>query len=243
MRTQLVRTLRKNSPTILTVAGIAAMWVTAALLAKSAPVAKEKLEDAEEEKGEDLTVVEKVKTVAPVVWPALAVGAVGSYSLICANSIHLRRTAALTSAYLISRDALREYRAKVVEHIGERKEQKVRDDVAKERLNKNPASSDNIVITGHGDHLCYIVPFGLYFQSDINKVRQAVNTINERLVTGGELYITANDFLTELGIKPIGVGDDLGWDIENGSLEVSYSSALAADDRPCLTLDFELYPV
>ena len=243
MKNKFVAVVRKNLPAILTAIGIGGMWAMGVMLAKSAPETKEKVEEAEKKKGENLTVVEKAKVVVPEVWPALAMGGLSTWCLISSTRTCLRRNAVLASAYYISRNALREYKTKVVEHIGERKEQKIRDELAQDKLKSDPIKSSNLVITGQGDHLCYISPFGLYFQSDINKVRQAVNTINERLVTGGEMYVTANDFLSELGLKQIGIGDDLGWNIEHGSLQVSYSSALASDDRPCLTLDFELYPV
>ena len=241
---KLVRTLSKNSPTILTALGIAGMWAAAIMLAKSAPVVKEKIETAEEETEMQLpAVVEKAKIALPVVWPALAVGGIATYCLVGANKISLRRNAALAGAYYISQNAFHEYQKKVVEHIGERKEQKVRDDIAKDKLEKTKVEDSKVIITGKGNHLCYIVPFGIYFESDIEKVKQAVLTINERMFNGNELYASVNDFLSELDIPGIGIGDDLGWNIENGQLVATFSSALASDGRPCLTIDFEVSPI
>lgn len=57
--------------------------------------------------------------------------------LIGASSVNLRRNAALATAYTLSESALKEYREKVVETIGEKKEQAVQDAVAKERTSKS----------------------------------------------------------------------------------------------------------
>ena len=237
------RNLNKHAPTILTGVGIAGMWLMGGMIFKAAPTVRDKLDEAEEEKGEKLTVVEKAKISLPIMWPSLAVGSISTYSSISANRVHMRRNAALSSAYYISQRALKEYQEKVIESVGERKEQKIRDEVAKERLQKDPITDTNVIVTGNGNHLCYIVPFGIYFESDIEKVKQAVLNVNERMINGNEMYMSVNDFLHMLEIKPIGVGDNLGWNIENGQFSVSFSSALASDGRPCLTIDFDVVAI
>ena len=42
----------------------------------------------------------------------------------------------------------------MVETIGEKKEQTVRDAVAKERLEKNPVENKEVIVTAKGDTLC-----------------------------------------------------------------------------------------
>ena len=62
---------KRNSSTILTVLGCAGVVATAVLSVKAAPKAKRLLANAELEKGEELTVLEKTETVALTYLPAI----------------------------------------------------------------------------------------------------------------------------------------------------------------------------
>lgn len=242
--------IRKNSPSILTGIGIIGFWTMGVLIFKSAPKVKDELSDQTELKKLDtnnstakLTPIEKAKIVLPVMWPTLAIGGISTYSIVSANKINLRRNAALASAYYISQNALHEYQERVIENLGKRKEQKIRDEVAQHMVEKNPLEGKDVIVTGKGDHLCYDAVFGTYFESNIEKVKQAVLNLDERLIHGNEMYITVNEFRSELDLPPIEAGRDLGWKIEDGQMNIEFSSCLASDGRPCLVIRYEVGPV
>jgi len=50
---------------------------------------------------------------------------------------------------------LKEYQEKVIETIGQNKENKIREAIIDDRLSKNPVSKNEILITGAGDVLFY----------------------------------------------------------------------------------------
>ena len=54
-------------------------------------------------------------------------------------------------------------RKKVVEAVGEKKEKKIQDAVAKERIDSHPVGTSQIIITGKGSELCYDTVSGRYF--------------------------------------------------------------------------------
>lgn len=58
--------------------------------------------------------------------------------------MHAKRTAALATAYKLSETALTEYKEKVVETIGEKKEQLVRDKIDKDHIDKDPVSKKRL---------------------------------------------------------------------------------------------------
>lgn len=89
------------------------------------------------------------------------------------------------------------YQEKVVETIGEKKEQQIRDEVAKEQVAKNPVSKNEVIITGGGETLCYDSLSGRYFKSDIEKLRKAVNELNHTMVN--DMCASLNDY----GATPI----------------------------------------
>lgn len=250
------KTMKKRSPEILTGIGIAGMITTVVLAVKATPKAMELINDAEEKgrlklEKEDkydnkhinalAKEVRKPLNVIKVAWkpyiPAAVTGITSIACLIGANSVHAKRNAALMTAYQLSTTALADYREKVVETIGEKKEAAVRDKVAKKQIEENPKNDAQIIMTGKGNTLCYDSHSDRYFRSDIDKIRNAVLTLNEKMINGNEMYVSLNDFYDELGLKHTESGDRIGWRIDKGRLDVRYSAQITDDNEACIVID------
>lgn len=231
----------KHSPEILTGLGIAGMVTSTVLAVKATPKALRLIEHEKEAKEvESLTPVETVKTAWKCYIPATATAAVSVACLIGASSTNLKRNAALATAYKISETAFSEYREKVIESIGEKKERTIKEKVHKNRIEQNPVSKTEVVITENGSTLCYDYSTGRYFKSDIDRIKRAVNEINRRLLIHN--YISVNEFYDEIGLASIKEGDRLGWNIDGGLIELEYSSHLSDTGAPCLVIDFRVPP-
>lgn len=235
----------KHSPEILTGIGIAGMITAAIMAVRATPKALDIVADVKEghkDKTDDERLVGKeiVKNAAPLYLPATITGAVSIACLIGANSVNARRNAALATAYTLSESALREYQEKVIETIGEKKEQAVRDAVAKDKIEKNPLGNNEVIITRKGDTLCYDTISGRYFKSDIDKIKRIENELNRRLLS--EMYISLNEFYYELGLQCTKNGNDLGWNVDNGLMEIRFSAQIAEDNTPCVVLDYDYAP-
>lgn len=234
-------TLHKHSPEILTGIGIVGMISTTVMAVKATPKALILIEEKKKEEQLDgLTPIETVKTTWKCYVPAAVTGTLATACLIGASSVNSKRNAALATAYTLTETAFKEYKEKVVETIGEKKEQTIKDKVAKEHIDKHPVNNKEIIITGRGDVLCCDAISKRYFRSDIEKIRKAVNDINYRLNV--EMYISLNDFYYEIGLDPTGIGDDIGWNINNGLIDVDFSSQLTADGEPCLVISYNVEP-
>ncbi len=233
--------ITKHSPEILTGIGIAGMITTTIMAVRATPKALILIEERKEEIDVDkLTPVESIKTTWKCYIPAVITGGLSIICLIGASSVNARRNAALATAYTLSESALKEYQEKVIETIGEKKEQTVRDAIAKDKIDKNPVSSREVIITEKGNTLCYDAISGRYFKSDIDKIKKAENELNRRM--RDEMYISLNEFYYEIGLNPIKIGDDLGWNIDHGYIELNFSSQLTDDGNPCLVIDYQLAP-
>lgn len=234
-------TIAKHSPEILTGIGIAGMITTTIMAVRATPKALILIEEKKEEIDVDeLTPIELIKTTWTCYIPAAITGGLSIICLIGASSVNVRRNAALATAYTLSESALKEYQEKVIETIGEKKEQTVRDAIAKDRIDKNPVSSREVIITEKGNTLCYDAISGRYFKSDIDKLKKAENELNRRM--RDEMYISLNEFYYEIGLNPISIGDDLGWNIDHGCIELNFSSQLSDDGNPCLVIDYQVTP-
>ena len=238
----LKETFEKRTPEILTGIGIAGMITTTIFAVKATPKAALLIDDRKNElEIEKLPAIEVIKTAWKCYIPAAVTCSFSIACLIGASSANLRRNAALATAYKLSETALAEYRDAVVETIGEKKEQTVRDKVAEERLKKNPVSKSEVIVTGNGTTLCYDPVGNSYFKSNIQQIENAKNKLNARMLN--ENYVSLNDFYDELGIGPTKLGEDLGWDIyKDGLIDIAFSSQLAEDGTPCLVMDYSVAP-
>ena len=233
--------ISKHSPEILTGIGIAGMITTTIMAVRATPKALILIEERKEEIDVDkLTLIELIKTTWKCYIPAAITGGLSVICLIGASSVNARRNAALATAYTLSESALKEYQEKVIETIGEKKEKSVRDAIAKDRIDENPVSSREVIITEKGNTLCYDSISGRYFKSDIDKLKKAENELNRRM--RDEMYISLNEFYYEIGLNPISIGDDIGWNIDRGYIELDFSSQLTDDGNPCLVIDYQVAP-
>ena len=238
----------KHSPEILTGIGIAGMISTTILAVKATPRALDLIKQAEDEKfdnghGEELTKFEVVKVAWKPYIPAAITGTVSVACLIGASSVNARRNAALYSAYKLSETALTEYKDKVVETIGEKKEQVIREKVAQKKVDDKPTSKSEIIVTGNGNVLFLEPVSNRYFTSDIETIRKIVNDLNYRLTTGMEEYISLSDFYDEVGLSHTAISDDIGWNINrDGQIIIDLPATKTDKGEPCLMLDYHVEP-
>lgn len=235
----------QHSPAILTGLGIAGMITTTILAVKATPKALTLIENKKKElqldPDEKLTPVETVKITWKCYIPAAITGVTASACLIGANSVNTKRNAALAAAYNLSASALSEYKEKVVETIGEKKEREIRDKVAEERLQKEPVNNSAIIVSNAGNTRCFDTITKRRFTSDIEKINRIVNDLNRRMVNGDD-YISLNEFYYELGLDGCTVGDELGWNVTRGLIELDFSAQLDTDGVPCIVLDYTVAP-
>lgn len=232
----------KRSPEILTGIGIAGMITTTILAVRATPKALKLIEEQKEEESVDeLSSFEVVKVAWKPYIPAMVTCIASTACLIGASSVNTKRNTALATAYKLSETALSEYRDKVVETIGEKKERIVRDKVAEERVKKNPVSKNEVIVTGNGKTLCFDPISGRYFMCSIETIKKAENTLNKQMLHDISGYVSLNEFYDELGLDHTSVGNDLGWNT-NQLIDIDFSSQLNDNGEPSVVLDYLVAP-
>lgn len=231
-----------NTPTILTAIGVTGTIATAVLVGKASFKAADILDLAERQNEiePDLNELEfqnKVRLTWKLYIPAATTGAVTIACIVTANRVSSRRAAALATAYSISQEAFREYKDKVFEKLGEKKEQAVRDEIAQDRVNDVPEAT--FVMLGEGSVPCLDMHSGRIFDCDVETIRQAVNDINFKLLN--EDYATLTDFWEMVGLEATSESGEIGWNVDR-QLEVQFGSALIKGNKPVLTIEFRTIP-
>ena len=262
--TNLIKTVKiglgKHSPEILTGIGIAGMVTTTVLAVKATPKALQLIDDKKMDAFDNLypedipgnntdytdislTPIEIIKAAWKPYIPAIVTGAASVTCLIGASSVNAKRNAALATAYELSKTALTEYKEKVVEEIGEKKEKIIREKVAQDRVDKTPINNSDVVVIGSGDVLFMEPICGKTFKSDIEYVRKVINDFNFRMTTGCEEYISLSEFYDEFKLKHTRASDLLGWNLgRDGQIKIDFLAAKTEDGKPCLMLDYIVEP-
>lgn len=237
-----------NSPALLTATAVTGTITVGILTGKASFKAASLIAEAESEvmwNDEEEIVRRKLepKEKVELVWhlyiPAVTVGISTIAAIVYANQIGTRRTAAMAAAYSVSDKAFTDYRHKVVEKLGAKKEQGVRDEVAQDRVNENPPTKQQVLMVGDNEVLCYDQFSGRYFQSTMETIKQSQNDINFQIINEG--YANLNDYYEKVGLETISMGDEFGWSTES-PLEVAISTVLSTDQRPCISVDFHTTP-
>lgn len=239
--------MSKHSPELLTGIGIAGMITTTVLAVRATPKALELIEDKKTElqldPADNLTPIETVKATWKCYIPAAVTGITSVACLIGASSVNARRNAALATAYNLSATALSEYKEKVIETVGEKKEREIRDKIAEDKLEKNPVNNTAIVVTNKGNTRFMDSITKRRFTSDIETINQIVNRLNRRMING-EDYISLNEFYYEIGLEGCDVGDEIGWNVLRGLIELPDPphAIVDTDGVPCIVLEYEVAP-
>lgn len=232
--------VNQNASTILTGIGVVGVVTTAVLTGKASVKAHQILEEwelANEDLDLELGEVIKIKQTWQCYIPPVASGVTTIGCIIAGHRLDAKKAAALAAAYGLSEKRLQEYKEKVLERIGVNKEQAVRDELMQDRVNETPMSRE--VIIGTGNVLCFDVYSGRYFESNVEEIRQAVNTVNSYILD--HQYASLSHFYDEINIPPTGMSDEVGWKSDD-LIDVGFSTVMSPDKRPCLAMDFHSRP-
>lgn len=216
------RVLDKHSPEILIGCGLVGFVTTCVLVAKAAPIARDKLDELHKELGETdeeiskaRVIFEEVKTVTPVYIPAMLSGVVSCGCILGSHHISSKRTAALATCYELAQSNLIDYQNKVREKLGEKKESEIRHEVNEDKIRSEPVPDEYRNELAYTDGMTVFKDrYGRFFRSNMDIVAKAEKAILKRLTT--EMYVSLNEFYYELGIGSTDAGEDLYFTVEKG---------------------------
>lgn len=236
-----------NSPTILTTVGVVGVITTAYLVGKASFEAADiiRLKEADDE-ARDAEYLndqrELLKHRVQLVWrlyiPAASIGIATVACIIGANHVGGRRAAGLAAAYSITEKTFEEYKAKVVEKIGKRKEEQVRDEISQDRVTES--YTDNVRLFGVSEgELCYDKFSDRFFLGSVESIHAAVNALNNSMNHDG--YASLADLYRLLEMDVPTFSESIGWNHDR-LLEARISSTLAHGSKPVIVMDFSHEP-
>lgn len=243
---------KDNAPTILTGVGVVGTLATAFLTGKATFKAADLINEKKfikhlhepattvvKKNDEELTKFDKVKLTWTCYLPPVATGTITIVSIVFANRISAKRMAALAAGYGLLEGRFDEYQDKMKEKFGLKKENDAKDELAQERVDRKPP--DSTIIVGEGKVLFQDEPSGRYFESTMEEINRAENTLNRRIAKDESAALT--DWYDLIGLAPTGLSEDFGWDISNDPVDVSKRAVITQDGKPCIVLEYNIHPI
>lgn len=241
-----------NAPTILTGVGVVGTLATAFLTGKGTVEAVKRVNEKKFIKHlhQDATETVKMGTeelskfdVVKLTWtcylPPVAAATITIGSIVMANRISAKRIAALAAGYGLLEGRMDEYKAKMQEKLGIKKETEARDEIAQDRVNASPP--DATIIVSEGKTMFKDEPSGRYFESTMEKIDRAINELNDRIIK--KEYAVLSDWYEMIGLPPTSLSEDYGWTISNELVDMSKHAVITQDGKPVICLDYNVHPM
>lgn len=195
--------VNRNASTILTTMGGVGVVATTVIAVKATPKALALIEQAEKEKGEDLTKLEMVKTAGVVYIPTVVAGVATVTCIFGANVLNKRKQASLVSAYALLDNTYKEHKKKVAELYGEDANDRITQEIAKDKYDESELPKEEEKQLFYDDYS------KRFFKSTMDDLLKVEHAINRELTTS--LYACMNDLYELLELPYIDGGDVVGW--------------------------------
>lgn len=196
---------RKNSSTILTITSAIGVAATAVFAVKATPKALVLLEEAKEEKGDELTIGETIKAAWKPYIPAFLTGTSTIACIFGINYLNTKSQASLMSAYALLDNSYKEYRKKVEELYGEKSDMNVKQEIVKAKY----YTLEDEFEEEEGKELFFDYEGVRWFWSTVEEVKEAEYKFNQNLSMSG--FACVNEFYDLLGLERTDTGCQLGW--------------------------------
>ena len=221
------RHIKEHSSLLLAVGAGVGVVSTAYLAA----VAGQRAQRVLDQQIQPVEIKERVRLVWKFFLPPAGAAAVTVVCVAGVKRIDAGKTLAAQTAFAVSQRAYENYRAQVVEELGEKRDQSILSKVAeKEIANKPPVA----LVVGDGSVACCELWTMRYFTSNKQALEAAVNAINKKILAHD--YATMDDLYYELGLELTHSSGHSGW-TSGRLLELEYSSILH-DGKPYLAFGY-----
>ena len=234
-----VKFIGANSPKILTALSVIGTGLAVVEAVKATADSVEVIKEQEEIINRELTIKETVKLCWKRYVPTVIMATTSAACGIGSHCISEKRAAALATLWSISQKSAEEYKNKVIETLGENKHNKIMDGIAEDQAKnfifKNGQDNE---IYDPGEVIFYDPKFGREFKGTVQDVRNAALDCREKSLVNMEC--SYNEFCYNVGIKPIDLGDYLGWTPDR-PFELRIPSATMMNGRPVAILQYDIY--
>lgn len=245
---------KTHSPIILLAAGLAAGISAVVVAIKQTSEAKEII-DAETQKkiyetGDPeakLTKGETFKLVWKKYIPVATLVVVFLLSILSSAGIVHRRYESVAAELGLLSVTSSEYADKVIETIGKKKEQDIRDSIVADKIEKAKNVEPSNAADATPDKTLFLDTLtGAKFYATYEYIRGVVNDLNEELIKYPEWYVTVDDWcdkLPNVSADNMKVAKLLAWQFDTGLLNIHFVHMMDEDKvTPIIGIEHHVLP-
>ena len=255
----LVPTIKKAMPTVLSCLAAAGTVATVVLAVRTTPKAVALIQaDSRQKHDGDPYAYTKREAVVSAWKCYIPAAALGLSSIACvfgANALNRRQQASMAGAYLLLQNSYRAYQGKDRELFGKEAHRQVVESLKIEQAEPKPISASYLTQD------CALVPDGIeeeqllfydsysdrYFNSTLSAVLEAEYHLNRNFSLRG--YVTLNEFYELMGLDLLPFGDGIGWSDTAGFerygyqwIDFNHSRATPDEGLACYVLTMAVEP-
>lgn len=232
----------EHSPAIFAATGVVGLISAGVWAVSNTPKALDRIDDARRKKAREkpdecFTKMDTVKSTFRLYSGPVILATVSTLCIFESTAISRKRELALAACYKATEEAYSTYREEVKKNIGEKKEKIIQEHTDEQTILKDPPPK-GVTLQGRGASLCLDAMSGRYFYSDVDRIMRAQNILNKRLIE--EMYISLNELYDELYIDQNDAGDLVGWNVDDGLIDIRISTQLTPDDEPCIVMRYDV---
>ena len=228
----IIKNLEHHAPTILTIGGVAGFAGSVLTAIIATPKAVEGLVTLDViEKEPKAKLWEQTKLLFPIYAPSIGLFIMSTACVIGANRVGNYRYAALSTLYFTSQQSAKVFENTVRDYLGEKNYEEVR------VKSVTPTTPPPLELANTESVLCFDHFSGRYFTIEsVEDIQRAANATNSELMI--DMWMPLNSYYTELGIDGIPYGDQIGWSVEEGMIEIVLDATLTPKNRPVVVVSF-----
>lgn len=237
-----------NSPAILTAIGGLGVIGTAYAASKATIKAQQilEVEDAARVRSGNLadrTKKETVKLVWLLYLPTVTSGVLTITAVVMANRISTGRAAALAAAYALNQQGWEEFEKKAKEVIGEKEVEKVKAQVAQDRVNQSTGQINDVIFIDDSEQL-FLEGFSRRpFKSTRNELDALQNKLNKMMIDGDT--ISLSELYDFLGLSHTDMSGEMGWNADT-LIEFTFHPTVIAEGqyagKTCFVMGTNMMP-
>lgn len=233
---------KKNSCKIAIGAGVAGMFVGAYSAGVDTLKARKALSELEEA---PTTKLETLKATWKCYIPTAAIMTSATALILLGVRGESKKYAALAAAYTLLEKSNIDLKEAVEAVVSDEDKTKIGEHIAKRNVeraeSKGAVADDHVIRAGEGTELIMDAMSGRLFYSSVDEIKQAVIECNYNMLNGGD--VSVNDLYYELGLDPVKLGEDLGWNANRGQLTARFDGHITDDGRACILFSPSYMPI
>lgn len=231
---KLTKTLTEFSPSILTIFGsvglVASVGLAIGATVKATRIVDEHKDEIDQMPRKQYKVAETVRLTWKCYVPVTIVGGASLGCIIGANSINLKRNAALMATYVATENKLKDCQNWITEAVAGKSEKKDGDE-------SEEKDSKPLIFDGH-KVLCKDGFSGRLFETTLSQIRTAESRMNQMMPY--EYKVTVNELYDNLDLERIEAAEHFGWDLERGDqVQINIDAEMNEQHGPIMLITYD----